>query len=142
MQPTTITVNGRVVDPGMMPAQSLERAVIISIFAWRRAKPDDRLPGFEKNGWWGDTWPDVENDQIGSRLWLLTRETITPKTLARAKEYVEEALQWLVDDLVADSITVSVQRQGIDTIVISTVITKPDKTTTDIRMVTAWTGLS
>lgn len=142
MQPTTINVNGRVVDPGMMPAQSLERAVIISIFAWRRAKPDDRLPGSEKNGWWGDTWPDVENDQIGSRLWLLTRETITPKTLARAKEYVEEALQWLVDDLVAASIAVSVQRQGIDTIVISTVITKPDKTTTDIRMVTAWSGLS
>lgn len=142
MQPTTITVNGRVVDPGMMPAQSLERAVIISIFAWRRAKPDDRLPGSEKNGWWGDTWPDVENDQIGSRLWLLTRDTITPKTLARAKEYVEEALQWLVDDLVAASIAVSVQRQGIDTIVISTVITKPDKTTTDIRIVTAWTGLS
>ncbi|WP_005875703.1 phage GP46 family protein [Oxalobacter paraformigenes] len=142
MQPTTITVNGRVVDPGMMPAQSLERAVIISIFAWRRAEPDDRLPGSEKNGWWGDTWPDIENDRIGSRFWLLTRDTITPKTLARAKEYVEEALQWLVDDLVADSITVSVQRQGIDTIVISTVITKPDKTTTDIRMVTAWTGLS
>lgn len=85
MQPTTITVNGRVVDPGMMPAQSLERAVIISIFAWRRAEPDDRLPGSEKNGWWGDTWPDIENDRIGSRFWLLTRDTITPKTLARAK---------------------------------------------------------
>lgn len=142
MQPTTITVNGQVVDPCMMPAQSLERAVIISVFAWRRAKPDDQLPGSEKNGWWGDTWPDVENDQIGSRLWLLTRETISPKTLARAKEYVEEALKWLVDDLVAASIAVSVQRQGIDTIVISTVITRPDKTTTDIRMVTAWSELS
>lgn len=142
MQPTHITVNGQVIDLGMMPAQSLERAVIISIFTWRRARPDDRLPGNTKNGWWGDTWPDVENDQIGSRLWLLTRETITETTLARARQYVDESLQWLIDDLIAKTIEVTVTRQSIDTIAITVVITKPDNTQTDIRLTTVWSGLS
>ena len=142
MQPTNITVNDQVIDLGMMPAQSLERAVIISIFTWRRARPDDRLPGNTKNGWWGDTYPDVENDRIGSRLWLLTRETITETKLARARQYVDESLQWLIDDFIAKTIEVTVARQSIDTIAITVVITKPDNTQTDIRLTTVWSGLS
>ena len=142
MQPTTITVDGQIVDLGMMPAQSLERAVIISIFAWRRANPDDTLPGSEKMGWWGDTYPEIENDRIGSRLWLLTREKITQTTLIKAREYVEEALQWLIDDRIAESIDVRVERLGIDTIAVSTIIKKPKENETNIRFVTVWSGLS
>lgn len=33
----------------------LTRAVVISLFTWRRAERDDRTP--QPYGWWGDTWP-------------------------------------------------------------------------------------
>lgn len=142
MQPTNITIDGQSVDLGMMPAQSVGRAVIISIFTWRRANPGDTLPGTEKMGWWGDTYPEVENDRIGSRLWLLSREKMTQTTLIKAREYVEEALQWLVEDRIAELVDVSVERQGIDEIVVSTIIKKPEESETNIRFITVWSGLT
>lgn len=90
----------------------LQSAVVISLFTWRRAEPDDELPARDgdRKGWWGDSFAEVEGDRIGSRLWLLAREKITPETIARAKAYIEEALAWLVADGVASRVEVRVER--------------------------------
>jgi len=92
----------------------LETAVLMSLFTDRRAEDDDELLDEEardKRGWWGDlVSPEVEGDQIGSRLWLLSRAKTTEKALVRAKDYVKEALQWMVEDKVASSITVTTER--------------------------------
>lgn len=80
----------------------LYRAVVISLFTWRRAEPDDPLDDDQRMGWWGDSFPAVAGDRIGSRLWLLRRRTITPEVLRLAVDYAQEALRWMVeDDLVA-----------------------------------------
>jgi len=50
--------------------------------------------------------PD-ETDQIGSRLWTLKRRKRTTETLRLYEDYTREALQWLLDDGVADTIKVS-----------------------------------
>lgn len=89
----------------------LATAILVSLFTDRRARPDDRLPDREtdRRGWWGDAFPPAiagEGDRIGSRLWLLYREKSTDETLERAKDYVREALQWLVDDGIAASIEI------------------------------------
>ncbi len=76
----------------------LERAVVISLFTWRRAEPSDPVDDQDRQGWWADAFPAVANDRIGSRLWLLRRRTITAQTLRDAQRYCEEALQWLLDD--------------------------------------------
>ena len=62
-------------------------------------------------GWWGDTFPRVAQDRIGSRLWLLAREKFSVKNspVIRAKEYAEEALAWMVEDGVAQQVTVDAQ---------------------------------
>jgi len=99
--PASFLVDGQTVDIGMHPDARLIRAVIISLFTWRRALPDDVLPGADRCGWWGDTWPDVPGDKIGSRLWLLGRSTLTVRTVELATEYGTEGLQWLVADGVA-----------------------------------------
>ncbi len=94
---------------------TLETAIIISLFSDRRAKVDDILPDLsnpDRRGWWGDGVPDVPNDQIGSRLWLLNREKTLENVLVRAKQYVEEALQWLLSDGVAVKVVVETERQG------------------------------
>jgi phage gp46-like protein len=94
----------------------LETAVLISLFTNRRADDDDVLPDQESTeiqGWWGDlASPEIEGDQIGSKLWLLGREKTTEDILARTKLYVEEALQWLIDDGVAAKIEVETDRSG------------------------------
>lgn len=89
----------------------LETAVQISILTERRAEPDDEYTnsyGY-KGGWWGDDSDSVK-DRIGSRLWLLRREKATIANLNRAKTYLEECLQWLLDDGVALSVEVTTYR--------------------------------
>ncbi len=119
-------------------ADALIRAVIISLFTWRRADKDDITDG-QKMGWWGDVAePTVVNDKIGSRLWLLSRETITSKTINRAREYCEEALQWIVDDKIASKFTVVVERLDITSLAISIVLYRNDGTTLDLKFNNAW----
>lgn len=91
--------------------ETLGTAVIMSLFTDRRAEKDDRLPdkNVSRRGWWGDTYPEFDQDFIGSRLWLLHREKQTDETLARAREYVREAVQWLVDDGVASRVDSEVE---------------------------------
>jgi phage gp46-like protein len=99
-------------DPG------LETAIIVSIFSDRRADDEDELPDLQnddRRGWWGDLTLKETNtgpDKIGSRLWLLERAKTTPETVTLAKFYIEEALQWLIDDGVAIKVEVEVERQG------------------------------
>lgn len=77
---------------------SLVRAVVISLFTWRRASPDDLIDDEERYGWWGDSYPSIADDRIGSRLWLLRRVKLTAATRRDAEFYAREALQWLLDD--------------------------------------------
>lgn len=97
--------------------EGLQSAVIISLFSDRRAEADDDLPqaGSDPRGWWADALAGIEGDQIGSRLWLLSREKQLPTALVKAKHYVEEATAWLVEDGVASKVDVAVElvRDGV-----------------------------
>lgn len=104
--------------------EGLETAVIVSLFTDRRADIEDTLPdesGTDRRGWWADLVSTVEGDQIGSKLWLLGRNKTTPDILVRAKEYIEQALEWMVDDGVIASLDVTTERQqkGIETAVLA-----------------------
>lgn len=85
---------------GLERDDSIETAVIVSLFTDRRADAGDRLPFGEsdRRGWWGDSYTDKPGRKIGSRLWLLEREKQLPEVLARAREYARESLQWLIED--------------------------------------------
>lgn len=88
----------------------LESAVLVSLFTDRRANPDQLRIGdgiTDLRGWWGDYRPAVDGDQTGSLLWLLRREKQTRETLARARQYAEQALAWMVEDRVARRVTVA-----------------------------------
>jgi phage gp46-like protein len=145
-QPLTVVIDGRTIPLGLDSVEPLVRAVIISLFTWRRANPDDDLPGDLKQGWWGDNFPPVPNDRIGSRLWLLSRAKLLPETVARAKEYAEEALRWLIDDGVASRVEVEAERHGLSTLALACRIYKtgPDGQARpiDIRFTDAWRFLN
>ena len=90
--------------------KGLETAVLISLFTDRRANDDDNLINQgEYRGWWGDALTD---DKIGSRLWLIRSQKATNQNVVLAKEYIIEALQWMIDDGVASKIEVETEKQG------------------------------
>lgn len=126
--------------------EGLETAVIISLFSDRRAKEDDVLPdpnSTDRRGWWGDLVSDIENDQIGSRLWLLNREKTLESVLVKAKEYAQEGLQWLVSDGVAAKVSVETERQGIagnDWLAIKVKIQKIDGNIEGFNFELQWTA--
>lgn len=88
--------------------EGLQTAIVVSLFSDRRADDVDALPfgHTDRRGWWGDVYPTIPEDRIGSRLWLLSREKELPVVLVRAKEYAVEALQWLLTDRVASRVDV------------------------------------
>ncbi|HIE1059663.1 TPA: phage GP46 family protein [Serratia marcescens] len=118
----------------------LTRAVVISLFTWRRAEPDDNVEN--PMGWWGDTWPTVQNDRIGSRLYLLRRTTLTNRTPIKAREYVSQALQWLTEDGVAARVDIEAQRTGIEVLSIGVTIWQRDGTRHNITFDDFWSALN
>ncbi|BBQ24642.1 phage GP46 family protein [Aeromonas hydrophila] len=106
-----ISINGVLTDSGDL-VHPLHRAVFISLFTWRRAGASDDSD--RPYGWWGDSYPTVAGDRIGSRLYLLQREKNLPKVRERARDYALEALAWLKDDELVTRIDAECRRREID----------------------------
>lgn len=137
MTPLQLTIDGVSVK-AVEVTEDLPRAVLISLFTWRRANADDPLPDTSRFGWWGDTYPEQVNDRIGSRIWLLSRGKVTSDTISRAREYAEEALAWLVDDGAAAAVSVVSERYGLDGIALGITITRGDRSKLNIRFTNVW----
>lgn len=122
--------------------EGLETAVLISLFSDRRITVE-KLPDLEtdRRGWWADTISEIENDKIGSELWLYDREKITTQTLVGLSQACEDALNWLVEDGVADNIEVESLVNVSDPyrVDISILIYRP-KTTEPSRFDLVWDG--
>lgn len=101
----------------LLTDDGLLSAVIISLFTNRLADPGDELPAGEpeRQGWWADATLPGGKDRIGSKLWLLRREKQLPTVVARAQEYAQEALAWIVDEGRANAVEViaDVPAQGV-----------------------------
>lgn len=142
-QEGAVTINGMTLSPGMDHPDPLIRAVLISLFTWRRANDDDVLPTPDgsKMGWWGDSFAAVAGDRIGSRLWLLIRETLTPQTIERAREYAEEALAWMIEDNLARSVEVSARRNDLHGLTLNVHLTRPSGEALDLDIANLWEHL-
>lgn len=85
-----------VTQPGdLASGDAFLTAIILSLFTDRVARTDDPYEDNDRRGWWGDS---TDDNQLGSRLWLLRREKLTREVAVRAEEYAQEALKWMVDD--------------------------------------------
>lgn len=87
----------------------LRTAIIISLATDARALADDKLPpDGRRGGFWADSLrlDGAAADTTGSRLWLLENEKQVQRVLVRARAMAEQALKWLVDDGVAQTVAV------------------------------------
>ncbi|MCA7985153.1 phage head spike fiber domain-containing protein [Burkholderia vietnamiensis] len=125
------TVSGGDLATGL----DLETAVLVSLFTDRMANRDDPIPdgSGDPRGWWGDIG---EDKPIGSRLWLLDRSKQTQEVLNNARDYIFEALQWLVDDGVVASI--DVQTQWVRDTFLGAQVTLYQPTGPNVSMAYAW----
>ena len=112
--------------PDLLAEFDLKTAIIISLFTDRRANPDDILDDIDdRRGWWGDSYSPINNDKIGSRLWLLARSKQTQQVVNRARQYCIEATRWLIDDAIASSVEVETEIVRMGTLGIMIKVTRP-----------------
>lgn len=103
-----------ILNGDLKECDDLDSAVIISLFTWARAEAgevDENAPRF---GWFGDKIDADNTDSTGSKLYLLKRKKITNQTIMDAREYIEQALQWMIEDGVATEINAEVERNTSD----------------------------
>ena len=117
---------------------ALTRAVLISLFTWRRALTDDPVDDEELFGWWGDSYPDIADDRIGSRLWLLRRVKLTDATQRDAEFYANEALRWLLDEGHAIAIEISSDKADISRLNLTVILTVPGGDRIEIKPISSW----
>lgn len=118
----------------------LETAVYISLFSDARAGNDDILPNPDSNagGWWGDA---LENFSLGSKLWLLARSKTSPEVTKKARFYCYEALKWLIEEGVAQTINITVTRSGLTALIYEIEIIKPtEKQNSKFKWSANWSG--
>ena len=86
--------------------EGFETSVLISLYTDARASEDDNVDDpNDLRGWVGDLLPS-NDDSIGSKLWLLDRSKATQENANKAKQYVQQALNWMIEDGVASKIDV------------------------------------
>lgn len=127
-------------DDGAVIDDGLRTAVIISLFCDRRADDSDILPdgGSDRRGWWGDVYPDVDGDRIGSRLWMNDREKQMASVLRRDETYAKEALAWMIDDGVASAVSVVAENKAPGVRAIRVSITRPNGDVVDFKFDGYW----
>jgi len=117
----------------------LETALFISLFTDRLAEVDDDIGGgSDRRGWWADQYLEINNDLIGSRLWLLRREKATQDVLGRAVEYARESLEWLIDDGIASSVDVAAKYSELGKMNLTIEVHQADRTLQVVRFAYVW----
>ncbi|WP_334597494.1 phage GP46 family protein [Pseudomonas alvandae] len=117
---------------------ALIRAVVISLYTWRRADTDDPVDDDQLYGWWGDSYPAIADDPIGSRLWLLRRVKLSDATQRDAEFYAAEALRWLIDDGHVLDVSISSNRADTNRLNLGVILTIADGTRLEIPSTPTW----
>lgn len=129
----------------LQTGQDLETACLVSLFTDKLATadfvPTDGTS--DRRGWWADPY----NDQpLGSNLWQLERAKKTRDTLALARRYAQDALQWLITDGVARQINVNTswlgRSPGSTALGIAVAIVKPNGSLSRFTFGWAWQNLA
>jgi len=133
-----------IADGGLEVDEGLQTAVIISLFTDRQADPDDELPdnSTDRRGWWADAYADTPGDKIGSKLWLLSRSKHLPEVARKAKGYAAEALQWMIDDGIADEVDIAVEWYSAEILAMKVEIARPDGTPLTFKFDNLWEAMN
>lgn len=105
-----------------LPDTQLVELIINALLTDRRVSDDEPAHLGKRGGWWADP-------TFGSRLWTLKGRQLSANELIRTiVEYIQEALQFLVDDGIASDIETTVKLESSTTVLVNVTILSPDET--------------
>ena len=108
-------------------------SILYALYGEKRAGPEEVSSPEFRRGWIGNG-SDFEN---GSKLWLLSQSRLTRDTLNRIEDEARKALQYLVDDGLAVSISrVNAALKNGSVVLDITINRSPDKV--DRKFFTLW----
>lgn len=121
-------------DQRLAQDDSLETAVLISLFSDSRATEDDQVPnaGTDLRGYWGDQYLSSEpGDSTGSLIWTLQGG---PIDVAQEKlpGFCRRALQWMITDGYITAVDITIGRPDYSQLSIHLTLTRPSGATTDL----------
>lgn len=100
-------IDMRLLESDVAADDGLETSVLISLFSDARAT-DDLLAAIDRDGDLRGFWGDVGTEHdTGSLLWTIKRAKQLTRVLESARQYCLSALQWLIDDSVAQRVEVA-----------------------------------
>lgn len=88
----------------------LETCIAVSLFTNARAGSGDVPNVIRRRGWCGNILTASEDYELGSLLWLLEQARLNQLTLNFAEDKSKRALQFLILDGIADTITTSAEK--------------------------------
>lgn len=128
------------IDNDLASDRGLETAMMLSLFLDRRAEDDDVPPSGDdrdRRGWWADAFVLPGGGRYGSRLWLLDRSKLDGDTRLSAREYALEALAWMIEDRVVESIDVETE-VTTDSLYLAVTPNRPGRDSVTFRFARAW----
>lgn len=107
----TIDSNGAfdvpLVDGDIDIENGMDTAIWVSLCTDARANADQVALPQHRRGWPGNTVAPVANRGLGGLLWLIDQRRLNQATLNEAVDYAQKALNWMLEDNVAQNIEVS-----------------------------------
>lgn len=92
--------------------EGLRTMVLLALFTDRRADPEDQVQdSSDLKGWWGDTYPEIDGDVFGSKLWMLQGMKANQAALEFGKAETKAALAFMIEDGIAIDIQVEAEIQ-------------------------------
>ena len=84
--------------------EALDTPILMGIFAERRASASEVPESFNRRGWLGnESTPGFE---MGSKLWQFFQSRASFDTLTEIQSVLRDGQSWLVDDNLAENVTV------------------------------------
>ncbi len=107
------------------PDDGLETSLIVSLRSDARADESQVPQPENRRGWIGDLVTRAPGYVYGSHLWLLEQARLTQETLAQAENNARAALNWMVEDGLAQAIDVIASRQD-GALILDVTVISPD----------------
>jgi phage gp46-like protein len=92
--------------------EGFETTVRLSLVGERRATSGEVSTPEHRGGWIGNLLADVAGFEQGSKNWILRQSRLTDETTATAKNYSRDALNWMTEDGLANTIEVTAIQNG------------------------------
>lgn len=103
----------KIINKSFVLDNGIENYIVISLFTDARASDTDILPSENsgRRGWFGNQFYATD---LGSKLWLLVKYNISEELFTLATAYIEDALQWMIDESIVDSFDIVVSEDFIN----------------------------